>query len=365
MSRSAILIGLLLVCAFGAAEPAQAGKIYKWTDANGQTHYSQVPPPDDGKRQLEVRGDDRVHDDATRSACFRLSEFGMRIHDYLRSSGLPDSSRLRRFGEEAMREPNGVTEDQLVEVAEFVQSMRTTARSPVHAGQAVQEACLRGRFGNRATAANADEAEQMRAARSGTGWFVAENRLITSLHVVEGSDRVSVVTDDGKRIPARVAEVDARRDLAVLRLLGFSDAPGLPIAAEEARLGAAVFTIGFPHTGIMGVKPKLTTGVISARTGLRDDPDSYQTSVPVQSGNSGGPLLDERGHVVGIITSKLSADAMYRATEDLTQNVNYAIKAGFARALAGAAPAPTPDGARSLEDVAEQVQRSVVLVIAE
>ena len=129
-------------------------------------------------------------------------------------------------------------------------------------------------------------------------------------------------------------------------------------------LGATVFTIGFPHSDVMGVQPKLANGVISSTTGVRDDAASYQISVPVQAGNSGGPLLDMNGQVVGIVAAKLRAERMFEATGDLTENVNYAIKSAFIAELVGVGSTGPEASPRSLEALANEVQPSVVRIVA-
>ncbi|MEE8481721.1 MAG: trypsin-like peptidase domain-containing protein, partial [Acidiferrobacterales bacterium] len=76
-------------------------------------------------------------------------------------------------------------------------------------------------------------------------------------------------------------------------------------------------------------QPKLTNGIISSLSGLQDDKRTYQITVALQSGNSGGPLINMQGKVVGVVTSKLSAMTIFRWTGDLPQNVNYAMKSGL------------------------------------
>ncbi|MCH7708023.1 MAG: trypsin-like peptidase domain-containing protein, partial [Myxococcales bacterium] len=92
-------------------------------------------------------------------------------------------------------------------------------------------------------------------------------------------------------------------------------------------------TIGYPATTILGTEPKYTDGTISALSGPGGEASFMQTSVPVQPGSSGGPLLDEYGRVVGIITSTAAILPFISATGALPQNVNWAVKAEFASLL--------------------------------
>lgn len=150
------------------------------------------------------------------------------------------------------------------------------------------------------------------------------------------------------------------------------DSPALPMASSQPRVGQAVFTVGYPHPDIMGAEPKLTEGIINATTGFAGDPQLLQVSVGMQAGNSGGPLLNMQGEVVGVVCAKLDALVVWALSGDLPQNVGYAIKVGYVRTLlesAGAKGRP-PGTARtpapaSLEELAGRVRPSVFQVIAE
>jgi S1-C subfamily serine protease len=89
--------------------------------------------------------------------------------------------------------------------------------------------------------------------------------------------------------------------------------------------------LGYPLSGLLASSANLSVGNVSALAGLGDDPSYLQISAPVQPGNSGGPLLDASGHLVGIVTAKLNAARVARVTGDIPQNVNFAIKAKAAR----------------------------------
>jgi tetratricopeptide (TPR) repeat protein len=92
-----------------------------------------------------------------------------------------------------------------------------------------------------------------------------------------------------------------------------------------------VVALGYPLSGLLATTANLTVGNVSALAGIGDDSRYLQISAPVQPGNSGGPLLDPSGHLVGIVTSKLNAASVARYTGDIPQNVNFAIKAEVAR----------------------------------
>ena len=103
--------------------------------------------------------------------------------------------------------------------------------------------------------------------------------------------------------------------------------------SDAVQLGQTVFTVGFPNVDVQGFAPKMTRGEVSSLAGIRDDPRTFQVRVPVQPGNSGGPLADASGNVIGVVCSQLSKSAMTDRNRPAPENVNYAIKIGEARAL--------------------------------
>jgi serine protease Do len=166
-----------------------------------------------------------------------------------------------------------------------------------------------------------------RASATGSGFIVATGRLLTNAHVVQGCSRVTARNAGGQVANAQIGPVDARRDLAILVVPGGF---GPPLSFRESppiRRGDTVVTYGFPLSGLLSSGPTLTTGDISALAGLRDNPLHFQISAPVQPGNSGGPLLDNHGNVVGVVTSKLNAARVAQMTGgDIPQNINFAVK---------------------------------------
>ena len=165
-----------------------------------------------------------------------------------------------------------------------------------------------------------------RAVSSGTGFVVAARRIMTTHHVIDGCAEVAARLPDGRELPARVLASDATRDLALLS----TEAEAGPIllfrSAGAYRRGEGVVTYGFPLAGLLSSGPTLTTGEVSALAGLADNQRHIQISAPVQPGNSGGPLLDMRGQVIGVVVSKLNAGQIARQTGDIPQNVNFAVK---------------------------------------
>ena len=165
-----------------------------------------------------------------------------------------------------------------------------------------------------------------RMVASGTGFVVARGRALTNAHVVEQCAGVRVRAPGGADLPARVIVADRERDLALIEVPE-SAGPPLPFRRDQnLRRGEGVVTYGFPLAGLLSSGPTLTTGEISALAGLADNQRQFQISAPVQPGNSGGPLLDRGGTVVGVVTSKLNAQRIAQRTGDIPQNVNFAVK---------------------------------------
>lgn len=205
----------------------------------------------------------------------------------------------------------------------------------------------------------------------GTGWPVAEGLVVTNYHVIAGYQDIMLVRTDKQQISASVYEIDQKNDIALLRV---SDVdmlpPALAVSEKKTSIGAEVFTIGYPHTDIMGSQPKLTSGIVNALSGFQDDKRTFQVSVAVQSGNSGGPLINMNGEVIGIVTSKLSAMKVFRWTGDLPQNVNYAMKSRYLLDLlqnSGDMDLVLDEispGASSLQSHADKIKNSVMIVVA-
>jgi serine protease Do len=159
-----------------------------------------------------------------------------------------------------------------------------------------------------------------------TGFFISDGGyLITSHHVVSGYEHIYVVTADRRVLQASLIKVDQPQDLALLKVAAIT--PFLYLShSQGVPPGMEVVTIGYPQVEILGLKPKITKGLVNSSSGLKDDPDSFQFSAEIQKGNSGGPLIGPGGTVVGVVKSKLDALKVSSINQDLPQNVNFAVK---------------------------------------
>ena len=187
--------------------------------------------------------------------------------------------------------------------------------------------------------------------------------LITSHHVVDGAVTIEVQLSDGRTLPARVASASRSNDIALLQIDEELDSYLTLAAARSARAGDAVFTMGYPNSEFLGVQPKFTEGAISAMSGLHDEPSYLQMSVPIQPGNSGGPVVNERGEVVGVVAATAAVESFYQQTGSLPQNVNWAVKAEYAQLLFD--PPEQPNLIDSRRKAIDRTANSICRVIAE
>ena len=206
----------------------------------------------------------------------------------------------------------------------------------------------------------------------GTAWPVASGYAVTNHHVVDGKQQVRLINHRGDELSASVIASDPDHDVAFLRVTDPHNLPpALPLSARSAGLGASVFTIGFPRIDIMGKSPKLSRGIISSVNGLRDNPSRYQISVPIQQGTSGGPLLNMRGEVVGMITAMLGDVGADGGPAQPIPNIGFALKIDIIKQYMDRIAEPPVDirelrpAASDLEDLAARVQDSVLIVMAE
>jgi len=199
------------------------------------------------------------------------------------------------------------------------------------------------------------------AASSGTGFAVGNgNSVLTNFHVVDGCKSVRIANVGAGQINI----LDRRNDIAVIQ-------PDRPItgplrfrSADQLKPGEEIIVIGFPLKGLLSSAPTVTTGIVSSLAGLRDDRTRFQISAPVQPGNSGGPVLDRAGNVVGMVVSKLNVLRVARMTGDIPQNVNFAIPASIITSILDANSiryqAGMSDGEKSVTEIVSGASPGVV-----
>lgn len=216
--------------------------------------------------------------------------------------------------------------------------------------------------GERPSPGESNESE-IKEVATGTGWVIAPGFIVTNEHVVADRQDITVFADKVRSGSSRVLIADKANDLAILTLPSeLSVATAIPVARTSSGLGATVFTIGFPMSSVLGKAPKVASGIVSAASGLGDDPRFYQTSIPLQPGNSGGPLLNERGEVIGITSSKPNTLAIALATGSVVEGVSYAVKIQYLAPLLDGLPQPGRDIA-AIEPLVDAKLDAIVRVV--
>lgn len=165
---------------------------------------------------------------------------------------------------------------------------------------------------------------------SGSGFALKDGYIVTNYHVIDGAKSIQIQGIKGDftiKNNAEVIATDKFNDLALLKVsdskfAGFGTIP-YNVKTTVSDVGEDIFVLGYPLTSTMGDEIKLTTGVISSKTGFQGDVSLYQISAPIQPGNSGGPLFDNKGNLVGIVSAKHTG----------AENVGYAIKTSYLRNL--------------------------------
>jgi S1-C subfamily serine protease len=158
---------------------------------------------------------------------------------------------------------------------------------------------------------------------TGSGFFVAKSTVVTNKHVVERCSEVKIRYLN-KDFIAKVKAISSSSDLALIQTdLTVKNVPSI---RSEASLGEEIMVAGFPLAGLLGTDLIVTSGQVNSLAGLGNDAGILQISAPVQPGNSGGPLIDRSGRVVGVVVSKLNVEKISELLGDSPQNINFAVK---------------------------------------
>lgn len=196
---------------------------------------------------------------------------------------------------------------------------------------------------------------------SGDGVFVTNFHVVD--HCVANAIRPQVLIGDAWENAAVIAQSQSD-DLALLRISSRRNFPFLKIASRPVRLGESTYVFGYPLAGLLSDSGNFTLGTVSALNGLRSDPRSLQISAPVQPGNSGGPMVDDEGGLLGVVTSKLDAARVAQTTGDIPQNVNFAIKSSVLVRLLDASRVPFERASPSRKLTAPEIADKLTSVTA-
>ena len=228
---------------------------------------------------------------------------------------------------------------------------------------------------------------QPKTVSTGSGFFVSRSgHVITNQHVVGDCKKVTVGDNAQKQVTADVLETDRRDDLALLKIsslkmasvetksliqkLGVKIVPlasdGL-LRSEDVDLGEKVLVAGYPYGEMFSNTIKVTGGMVSANRGLGNDTGQFQMDAAVQPGNSGGPIYDENGNIVGVVVAQLNKLKVAKAIGSLPENVNFGIKASTVRQFLTSAGLPTKWSNRtkrkSTKELAQIAKKQTVMVV--
>lgn len=194
---------------------------------------------------------------------------------------------------------------------------------------------------------------------TGTGFAVSRDTIITNNHVARGCTNLRV-TQNNVSYPARVLATDADSDLAALSVPGVSLQP-LEISPAAQELGEAITVLGYPLANVLGAGLRVTTGIVSALTGVGGESRTMQISAAVQSGNSGGPVLDQYGAVAGVVVKKLD---LRLGAENISFAVQLQALRSFltANALAHVSSRASASQAPTTAQVVKKTAASVLLI---
>ena len=226
-------------------------------------------------------------------------------------------------------------------------------------------------------------AKQTPQSGTGSGFFVSKmGHVITNAHVVQNCKKVTIGDNANKQVPAELINTDRSNDLALLKLSTLEMASAesksliqklgivvVPLASkgllrsEDVRLGEKVLVAGYPFGDTFSNTIKVTTGVVSATRGAGDDSGQFQLDAAVQPGNSGGPIYDSSGNIVGVVTSQLNK----RTFGSLVENVNFGVKASTVRQFLVSSGLSSKKSERteekSTEQLAEIAQNQALMVM--
>lgn len=216
------------------------------------------------------------------------------------------------------------------------------------------------------------DATSVSLVQSGTGFFITDRIVVTNYHVIANAKEVEVTFKNEFKQKATILAKDAANDIALLQVEGLENQVTPPAFgnAKDIQEGERAFTVGFPLVNELGARARISEGLVNSLAGANDDFRMIQISIPIQPGNSGSPVFNEKGQVIGIVTAMLNDSYFLAKRGVVPQNVGFAIKSNYIGNLLSALPTgnivsttPLANGLNSVQ-IMEVAKQSVVLITA-
>ena len=306
-----VVLSLLLMSQWVVAE-----KIYKWKDENGTIHYSKEPR-DGAQDSANVNQQISISKEKKGDyECCRL------VEKAIRTMLTRDIQPYEKAFEPLFNSANFNVE----ELNNFVGAKATTRSSRYNVPKLGYSRCMSAGFRFCRTSLPRRTVESNKQAKSGSGFLVSNSgHIVTNEHVAGECKSIKI---QPMNVIASLIAKDAKFDLALLKIDSV-EANYSKLRVGSPVLGEEIIVAGYPYKGLLSSDVKITSGIVSSLAGIQNNDSLLQITAPIQPGNSGGPLIDKFGNVIGVIVSKLNTEFMLRNFNDLPQNINFAIKAGI------------------------------------
>ncbi len=190
----------------------------------------------------------------------------------------------------------------------------------------VSEASIDDLFSFDGDSFDQDNYESIPSSGSGAGFVInSDGHLLTNFHVIDGCSEITFQIRGTEAENLSLISSNSAADLALLKVDNFNGDPAEFSPGTRTQMGAELFVYGFPLAGDLSTQGNFTNGIVSATSGLNDDMTQFQMTAPVQPGNSGGPVLDRNGNVIGVVVATANQDFFREQRGTDTQNINFAI----------------------------------------
>ena len=321
MNKQRIYIFLIIIIPLFVISPADA-RMYKCKNPDGSIIYSDKRCKNkDSIAKIEGAKFGTVQGSSPpRENCEDLKKFAASVASSMQS-GAPSDVIFNQIG--------GIDyiETAMIEVVSYVYTFEHSEDiAPYRIGGLTYTKCMANGFSLPQKKHDKQQLAKADVSSTGSGFFI-NNRghILTNAHVVDGCQAIKVPSYNQIH-EAELLVSNKSLDIAVIK----SEKPGSRYALFEppnsVQLGQEVMVAGFPMRGVLADEMNFSQGAVSSMSGLSNDSRHFQMTAPVQPGNSGGPVIDSNGHVIGVVVSKLNALWSAQSTGTLTENINFAIK---------------------------------------